>query len=182
MNSGLSLRSTTVLVLTVAAALSRLLPHPPNFTPLGALALFSGAYMSDKRLAFVIPIAALVLSDAIIGFHLLLPAVYGCFAIMVWIGFGLRNRVRVLGLSARVLAGSILFFVVTNFGVWVVGSSYPHTPAGLLTCFIAAIPFFHNTVLGDLTFAALLFGSFVLAERVFPALRRVPAAVPAMPE
>ena len=171
MNGRVTLRGTTIVTLIVAAALSRLLPHPPNFTPVGALALFAGTYLADKRLAFVIPLAALALSDAILGFHLLLPLVYGCFALTVCLGFGLRKRVQLAGLATRVLAASVLFFVVTNFGVWELGTMYPHSIPGLISCYVAAIPFFRNTLLGDASFTALLFGSFAFAERVIPALR-----------
>ena len=171
MNKHVTVRSATIFALILGAAISRLLPHPPNVTPLGALALFAGAYVTDKRLAVVIPLAAMALSDAIIGFHVLLPVVYLCVAATVWIGFGLRSGVKIVGLAARVLAGSILFFIVTNFGVWAMGTMYPHSFAGLVSCYVAAIPFFRNSLLGDVGFAALLFGSFVLAGRMVPAIR-----------
>lgn len=171
MDKHFNARFTTILLMIVAAAVSRLLPHPPNFTPIGALALFGGAYIDDKRLAFVVPLGALLLSDTIIGFHLLMPVVYACFAFMVWIGFTLRKGFGIGRLAVRVLASSLLFFTVTNAAVWAFGNMYPHTPAGLITCYVAAIPFFHNTMLGDIAYAAILFGSFALAERMIPSLK-----------
>lgn len=164
-------RFTTILLMIVAAAVSRLLPHPPNFTPIAALALFAGAYVGDKRFAFAVPLGALLLSDMIIGFHSLMPVVYACFALMVWIGLTLRKGLGIGRLAVRVLASSLLFFTVTNAAVWALGNMYPHTPAGLITCYVAAIPFFHNTMLGDIVYAGILFGGFALAERMIPSLK-----------
>ena len=155
------------------AALSRLLPHPPNVAPIAAMALFGGAHFERKAWAFAVPLAALFLSDALLGFHSLMPLIYGAFAAIVGIGFLLRRRRRPLQIAGATLAGSVLFFVVTNLGVWMLGSLYPKTLAGLATCYIAAIPFFGNTLLGDAFFTAVLFGGFGLAQRRLPSLRRV---------
>lgn len=169
----------------LAAAASRLLPHPPNFTPIGAMALFGGACLSDRRLAFLLPLAAMWLSDLALGalhgspsfgLHRLTPVVYGSFALIVCLGFRLRNRRSPLPIAGATLAGSVLFFVLTNFGVWALGSGYPKSWAGLLACYVAAIPFFHNTLLGDAVYAAALFGGLALAEKRLPALRE-PAMV-----
>lgn len=159
------------------AALSRLIPHPPNMTPLTAMALFSGVYARDKRLALAVPLLALLLSDLIIGLHMQMPIVYLCFAGMVFIGSSLKSRPKVLPLSFAVLGSSILFFVVTNFGVWLLDGLYPRSFQGLIVCYTAAIPFFRNTLLGDLFYAALLFGSFMFAEKRFSALREGSPAI-----
>jgi hypothetical protein len=157
--------------LILAAAVSRLIPHPPNFAPVAALALFGGAYFSDKRLAFLVPMAALFLSDLVLGLYGHMEVVYGSFALVVCIGLWLQRRRSAARIAAAALASSILFFILTNFGVWAFGSLYPKTAAGLLTCYTAAIPFFQNTLLGDAVYTAALFGSFALAERTFPVLR-----------
>jgi hypothetical protein len=153
----------------VLAALARLIPHPPNFTPIGAMALFGGACFADRRLGFVVPLAALLLSDVVIGLHILMPVVYGSFALNVLLGRWLRTRRTVVTTAAVTLAGSVQFFIVTNFACWV--SFYPHTVEGLVTCYVAAIPFFQNTLLGDAVFVCVLFGGLAAAERTFPALR-----------
>ena len=156
-------------VLILAAAFSRVLPHPANFTPLAAMALVGGAYL-DRRFALVIPFAALLLSDAIIGFHSLMPYVYGSFLVTGAIGLLLQNRKRPIAILGASLASSVLFFVVTNFGVWATGSDaiYSRNFAGLLECYTLAIPFFRNTVAGDLVYTAILFGVFHLASRYVP--------------
>src|SRR2546421_5134075 len=102
----------------LAAAAARLLPHPPNFAPVAALALFGGAHFADKRAAFGVPLAALLLSDAVLGFYSGMIAVYGSFALIVALGRSLRSRCSLLPIAGTALAGSALFFVVTNFAVW----------------------------------------------------------------
>lgn len=178
-------RFVVLAVLILAAAASRLLPHPPNFTPIAAMALFGGACFASRRTAFLVPFAAMLLSDLAIGLtrgdlslglHPLLPVVYGSFALSVCLGFWLRGARTFARVAGATLAGSILFFVVTNFGVWALGTWYPRTWDGLIACYVAAIPFFRNTLLGDVFYSAVLFGSLTLAERRFPALRGPAAA------
>jgi hypothetical protein len=169
-------RFATLAGMIFLAAASRLIPHPPNFTPLAAMALFGGAYISDKRLAFGLPLAALLLSDAVLGFYRDMIWVYGSFALIVWLGLQLQSRRRLLPIAGAALAGSVLFFAITNLGVWASGGLYPRTLTGLGTCYVAAIPFFQNTLAGDLVYTALLFGGFALVEKKFPTLRE-PTAV-----
>ena len=165
-------RHAMIFGMIVAATLSRLLPHPPNFTPIGALALFGGAYIDKKPLAFAVPLSALLLSDMLIGFYMLMPVIYVCFALTVLMGFVLRKGLRVGKLAVLVVASSGTFFCVTNLAVWISGTLYPHTAAGLLTCYGAAIPFYRNEVIGDALYATLLFGTLAAAERVIPPLRK----------
>ena len=164
-------RTLLALSIIVLAAALRIAPHPWNFTPVGAMALFSGAVIRDRRLAFFFPLLALFAGDIFIGFHKLMPVVYASFLVSVAIGFWLRNHRTVSRISAAALFGAIQFFLVTNFAVWAFGLSYPRTGAGLLACYAAGVPFFWNTLAGDGIYAALLFGGFALAERVYPALR-----------
>ena len=164
-------RITVLICMILAAAASRLIPHPPNMASIAAVALFGGAYLSDKRLAFLVPLAALFLSDLVLGLYGHMEIVYGSFALVVCIGLLLRKRRTPLRIAGAALASSTLFFVVTNFGVWAFGSLYPKTAAGLVTCYVAAIPFFQNTLVGDALYTAVLFGGFALAERLFPILR-----------
>lgn len=155
----------------LAAAAARLLPHPPNFTPIAAIALFGGAHFSNRLAAFGVPLVAMLLSDLVIGFHAGMPSVYAAFVLITLIGLGLRSRLQPLWIGAAALSASALFFVVTNLGVWLGGGMYPMTGAGLTATFVAAIPFFGNTLAGDMFFAGILFGGFTLAERWFPILR-----------
>jgi hypothetical protein len=156
------------------AAASRLIPHPPNFSPIAALALFGGAQFADKRLAFLVPLAAMFLSDLVLGLHSLIPVIYGSFALIVCLGFWLRRRQNVWAIGGAAVVGALLFFVLTNFGVWAMGQMYPKTPAGLIDCYVAAIPFFQNTLLSNLFYAALLFGGLAIAENRFVKLREIP--------
>src|SRR5689334_5558036 len=172
-------RLLALLGAIVVAAALRLLPHPPNFTPIGAMALFSGAYLGRRPLAFVAPLGALLLSDLVLGFYHGQATVYFSVALIVLIGMGALARVSALRVLGAALASSVLFFVVTNFGMWLFSGFYPRSLAGLEACYVAAIPFFQNTVAGDLFYSALLFGGFALLERAIPSLREQGRPVPA---
>jgi hypothetical protein len=161
-----------VIVSMIAAAVaSRLVPHPWNLTSVAAVALFAGAYLEDRRLAFAIPLAALFLSDLVLGFYQGLPVVYFSFALIVGLGLWLRTRRGPLMIAGATLAGSVLFFILTNLGVWAFGPLYPHSAAGLAACFTAALPFFRGTLAGDAFYSLILFCGFALLERRVPALR-----------
>jgi len=169
-------RILTLLAAILAAAALRLVPHPPNFTPIGAMALFSGAYLGRRgAVALVAPLSALFLSDLVLGFYRGMPTVYFSVALIVIIGWMALRRVSPIRVGGAAIASSVLFFVLTNFGMWLSSGFYPHTLAGLEACYIAAIPFFQNTVAGDLFYAAVLFGGFALLERTVPSLRLQPA-------
>ncbi len=173
----------TEIVLVFIGALSRLIPHPANFTAIAAVALFGAVKMKDKKQAILIPIAAMLLSDAVFeilyrtgvspfpGFHSGVWYVYGAFTLISLVGFWVRSSFSVPRLALGTLVASLLFFVVTNFGVWLSGW-YGYTIEGLSACYIAAIPFYRNQVLGDVLFTALLFGADyfvktkVLAQKV----------------
>lgn len=164
-------RLKLIIALIVAAGLIRLLPHPPNFAPIAAMALFAGAYVANVRLALLVPLVAMFLSDMVLGFHAGMVLVYVCMGITVIIGTQLRKRLRVVPIATAVLASSVLFFVVTNFGVWATQGMYPISFEGLVACYVAAIPFFHNSLLGNAFFTAVLFGGFALITRYSPRLR-----------
>ena len=170
-------RILALLTAILGAAALRLLPHPPNFSPIAAMALFSGAYLGRRGLAFVAPLGALLLSDLVLGFYPEAVFVYLSVAATVLIGNLLSRRRTVLGIGAAAVAGSLLFFLTTNFGVWLLMNYYPKTLAGLTACYVAAIPFFQNTVAGDLFFSGLLFSGFALLERLVPGIRERRSAV-----
>lgn len=181
----LNVRFLTLAGMILVAAASRLIPHPPNFTPVGAMALFGGAYFASRRAAFAVPLAALLLSDLALAatrygwsFFSTQPAVYVSFALIVCLGLLLRGPrstpARAVSVGAASLAASTLFFLITNFAVWASGSMrelYDQTLAGLVKCYAAGIPYFANTVAGDLLYALLLFGGFALAETLCQPLR-----------
>jgi len=160
------------------AALSRLLPHPFNFTPIGAMALFGGACFSNNKIAFSIPILSMLVSDCIIGFHNTLLYVYASFMLITLIGMYLRHNAKAGNIIAASLISSLLFFIITNFGVWATDST-SHGLSGLISTYTLAIPFytndlfgnfFLNTIMGDLFFNGILFGALYLAKVKFPAL------------
>jgi len=149
-----------VTSLIFIAAFIRLIPHPPNFTPIAAIALFGGAYFSRKVFAFIVPISAMFLTDAIIGFHSLGWLVYLSFALIVAFGIFLLRKVSVKNVIIAAILSSTSFFLITNFGVWFGSSFYPQNLSGLIECYIAAIPFFSNNILGDLVYSGLIFGIY----------------------
>ncbi len=159
--------------LTVAAALLRLAPHPPNFTPVGGVALFGGARLRGWQ-AYGIPILAMLVTDPILSrlagysaYSWATLVIYACFLISVVLGRAfLRNTSNPVRIASIVLIGSTQFFLLTNLYEWWAGVSlYPHTWAGLITCYEAALPFFGRTLLGDLFYSAVLFGAHALVSR-----------------
>jgi hypothetical protein len=165
-------RTAVIAGIVLASAALRLVPHPMNFAPIGALALFSGAYFSSKRVALAAPILSLVAGDLLTGFHQLVLFVYASFLVSVVIGFWLRRKKSLPRIGAATLAGAAQFFLITNFALWASGvGSYAKTAAGLVACYIAGLPLLGNTLAGDAFYGALLFGGMALAEKRFPSLR-----------
>ena len=164
------LRAILAAVMIILAAVVRILPHPWNFTPIGAMAIFSGVMFRNRRVAFLFPLVALFAGDLFVGIHRLIPVVYASFLLSVLIGRWLANRRGILRIGGAVFLGALQFFLVTNFAVWQLFDTYPHTPAGLAACYIAGLPLFGNTLAGDTVYSTLFFGIFVLAEKLLPAL------------
>ena len=154
------------IFLVALATLMRIVPHPWNLTPVGAVALFSGACFERKRWSFFIPLAAMFVGDTVIGYHSLMPVIYATFALIVCIGLLLRDRRNSpVAVGAGAVASATIFYLVTNFAVWLTLGTYPLTPAGLVGCYVAGIPYYGTMLAGDLVYSALLFGTFVWAER-----------------
>ena len=161
----------TAVILILFAALSRLLPHPMNFAPVTAIALFAGVYL-NKKYAFIIPIIALIISDAIIGFYPYVFWIYGTILLIALIGLWLKANVQNAGAVKKVsyIAGttvvsSLIFFIVTNFGVWTSGMFYEMNWSGLMQCYAMAIPFFRNSLMGDIVYVSAMFGIYELVTR-----------------
>lgn len=165
--------------LLAIGVLSRLLPHPPNFVPLGAIALAAGAVLPLRWAALAVPLGAMLVADLTLGLHRQMVSVYACFAVLVWLGARLGERPGPLRLSAAAWGGSTLFFGVTNLGVWAFDGLYPLTADGLLACYVAALPFYWNSLLADLLYAWLLFGLLALRAPARATRPRGSAGAPA---
>ena len=178
MQSNSKHRFVFIASLILLATVTRLMPHPPNVSPMSAVALFGGAVFLRKRWAFLVCFAALLLSDIALyslvyqewigGMMLTIIPVYLSFALIVLMGSWLKERRKIVPILGTTIASSLLFFLVTNFGSWAFFEMYPKTLSGLLTCYTAGIPFYQNTFLGDLFFSGALFGCFALAENSLP--------------
>jgi len=151
-----------IIFILFGAAL-RFAPHLPNFTPIAAMALFGGVYL-NKKYAIILPLATMLISDYFIGFYdlKLMLGVYLGFAIIGVIGLLVRKNKNIFTVIGGTIFGSVVFFIITNFFVWAFYNWYAHTPSGLIRCFVMAVPFFRNTLLGDLFYVGVLFGAYEL--------------------
>ncbi|MCC6274456.1 MAG: hypothetical protein IT569_01230 [Leptospiraceae bacterium] len=157
-------RFFTISAMIFIAAISRILPHPPNFSPILGVSLFAGAVLSRKSEALLVPVAAMLISDLVIGFHSLMYIVYPCIILMVFMGSFIKEKLSALKILGASLTGSIVFFVVTNFFVFLTSGMYSQNFSGLVQAYTLAIPFFQNSVLGDLFFSSILFGTLHILE------------------
>lgn len=157
--------SPTLIILF--GALSRILPHPANIAPIAAMALFGGAHL-NKKYALTVPLLAMLASDFFLGFHNTMPYVYASFILIGLVGLVLRKKISPVNIILASLFSSFLFFVITNFGVWLGGNLYSKDLSGLMQCYVMALPFFRNTILGDLLYTGAFFGAFELAKRIKP--------------
>lgn len=163
-------QSRLSFLLLIVAILSRFLPHPPNFTAVGASALYSGKYIRGPW-AYFVPIVAMLISDLFLGLHTTMPFVYGSFIVSIVLGRTLIKRRGWLNTGLTTMIGSVIFYLVTNFGVWLTTPLYPHNLAGLAQCYLLALPFFAWTLLGDITFVALFFTITEFTQQEEPFLR-----------
>lgn len=142
----------------------RLLPHPANFIPIGALALFSGTYIKS-RWGILLPVAVMAFSDMIIGMHSLYLVTWGSFLLIGMIGWWVRSKKSMVRILSGTVMGSVLFYLLTNFAVWLFTPLYAKTAVGLVQCYYMAIPFFRNTALGDLFYVGVFFGLYVVVRK-----------------
>jgi len=155
----------STLLIILLAVIARLIPHPPNLTPIGGLALFSGNKF-DKKYGFLIPLFAMLISDIFLGFHSTILFVYFSFFIIFIVGrFSNLNKVSNIFLGS--LSSSILFFLITNFGSWLTFSMYPKTIFGLSQAYVMGLPFLKNTLIGDLIFSFSFFYGYKLVTLLF---------------
>jgi hypothetical protein len=164
------------LTLTVFGALLRVLPHPPNFAPVGGTSLYAGARLRGWQ-AYLIPLAIMLVTDPLLGamhgfqaFSWNTPVIYACLMLNVWLGRSLRASESGTRIAATVVLGSLQFFLITNFMTWMRGTMYAHDLSGLVTCYVAAIPFFGRTLLSDVLYTGFLFAAHAyLSRKAFPA-------------
>ncbi|WP_115718811.1 DUF6580 family putative transport protein [Gallaecimonas mangrovi] len=161
-------RLTTLIGIIALCAIYRVLPHPWNVSPIAAMALFAGAHFQTKTMAVLVPLAAMALSDLVLGLHPTLPFVYGTIVLTVVLGFWVGKDINIGRVLAASLTGSLLFYFITNSAVWLVGGFYPSNIGGLWQSLASGVPFFQYTMLGDLLFNALFFGLFYALEKHFP--------------
>jgi hypothetical protein len=170
------------LSLTVLGAIARLAPHPPNFAPVGATGLFSGARLPVWQ-AYLVPVALMAVTDPILAAFYGVQAftkyslfVYASFLISVWLGRRLRATESISRIAAVTILNSIQFFLITNFGSWLWFNAYPRTASGLASCYVAAIPFFGWTLASDALYTAVLFGLYAWLSRTVASNERLAAA------
>lgn len=179
-----NLRFSVLAVIIVLAAFSRLIPHMPNFSPLGAIGLFGAAYFTKKWQAFLIPIAATWISDLFINnviYAQYYPSFtwfyegfywqYGSYALITFAGLLIFKKINTPRILAGALTATALFFLITNFGCFPGTPSYPQNFGGLMACYAAGIPFLKGTLLGDLFYSGVLFGSYALLQQRYPILK-----------
>jgi hypothetical protein len=152
------------LFITVAA-LMRLIPHPPNFVPITAIAIFAGVKLNNIKIAYAIPISIMLISDLFIGFYSISLFVYLAFILIItYSSFIKKYRIK------NIILSSVIFFIITNFGVWLMGG-YPKSIEGLVLCYTMAIPFFTNSIIADLFFSAILYYGFEQIEKRYLILK-----------
>ncbi len=173
----LSKKNTGIIALIIfVAAATRLLPHPPNMTPVSAMALFGGAYFGKKYLGILIPFLALFLSNLVLdnviyaqyydGFVLFTPntwAVYGSIALIALLGMGLLKKVTFSRVLIGALSATAIFFLITNMGSWLANPMYTKDFNGLMQSYVAGLPFLRNSLIGNLAYSGVLFGIYHFA-------------------
>ena len=153
------------IALVVFGVAMRLLPHPANLAPVGAIALFGGAIL-PRKLGWWLPLAVMIVSDALLGFYNGIVFTWAGFLLVALFGMSLRKESSWLRVPFGAMCSALIFFIVSNLGVWAQGRMYAHTWAGLVECYQMALPFFRNTFFGDLAYSVLLFGLYALAVRM----------------
>jgi len=178
------LRLGILLSALLGMAMLRLIPHPPNFAPIGAMALFGGAYFSKKWQSFLLPLGALFISDIAINyivyqklvlFHSMWLWVYGSFSLIVIAGIYILKKISIKSVMIASFSASFILYVITNFGVWIVDpiNLYPNSGAGLFACYIAGMPYLLGTIFGDFFYSAIFFSVFELAQSRFLILKPI---------
>ena len=160
----MNIKILLIISVIFLVSLTRIFPHPPNFTPILALAIFGGAYLPNRITAISLPIISMFISDLIIGFHSQIFTVYATIILLSILGHLMKTK-NFKNFAITGFTGSLIFFIITNFSVWLGGSLYPLTIDGIIQCYIMAIPFFHNTLISTILFLTILFFGYTFAEK-----------------
>ena len=160
----MNIKVVLIISIIFLVSLTRIFPHPPNFTPILALAIFGGAYLPNRITAISLPIISMFISDLIIGFHSQIFTVYAAIILLSILGHLMKTK-NFKNFAITGFTGSLIFFIITNFSVWLGGSLYPLTIDGIIQCYIMAIPFFHNTLISTILFLTILFFGYTFAEK-----------------
>ena len=160
----MNIKILLIISVIFLVSLTRIFPHPPNFTPILALAIFGGAYLPNRITAISLPIISMFISDLIIGFHSQIFTVYAAIILLSILGHLMKTK-NFKNFAITGFTGSLIFFIITNFSVWLGGSLYPLTIDGITQCYIMAIPFFHNTLISTILFLTILFFGYTFAEK-----------------
>ena len=181
----LNLQTGILSIIILLAAFTRIMPHPPNFSPMAAIGLFGAAHFAKKWQAFFIPLLGIWLSDLVINNFIYISSdknivwfyngfywQYISYIIIIFIGLFIFNKgVSLSKTFGGIVASSGIFFLVSNFGVWAGSGMYPKNIAGLISCYIAGIPFINNTIISDFLFTTVLFGSYYLLQSEYSSLK-----------
>jgi len=151
------------MILILVGILLRFAPHEPNFTPVAAIAIFSGVYL-NKKYSFLIPLALMIASDLALGLHNVVVFTWGSFIVVTFLGLWVKKHKSVSRIFAGSVISSVIFYVISNFGVWLMGW-YPRDLTGLINCYVMALPFLRNFTLGTLVYSAVFFGAYELVAR-----------------
>jgi hypothetical protein len=156
--------SPTIIALSliIIGVTMRILPHPANFAPIAAISIFGGAVL-PKKIAIWVPLGAMMISDAVIGFYSLMPLIWVCYLVIALASSHWLRPAKLLRGALLTVASSLFFYIVTNFGVWLTSGMYVHNWAGIVSCYTLALPFFRNTALSDAVYTAAIFGIYALA-------------------
>ena len=160
----MNIKVVLIFLIIFLVSLTRIFPHPPNFTPILALAIFGGAYLPNRITAISLPIISMFISDLIIGFHSQIFTVYATIILLSILGHLMKTK-NFKNFAITGFTGSLIFFIITNFSVWLGGNLYPLTIDGIIQCYIMAIPFFHNTLISTMLFLTILFFGYTFAEK-----------------
>ena len=184
----LNLQTGVLSIIILLAAVTRIMPHPPNFSPMAAIGLFGAAHFAKKWQAFFIPLIGIWISDLVINNYVYSSSSsnfvwfysgfywqYISYILIIFAGLFIFNRgISLTKMFGGMISSSGIFFLVSNFGVWAGGTMYPKNFGGLITCYAAGVPFIHNTIISDVLFTTVLFGTYYLLQVEYSSLKIKP--------
>ena len=184
----LNLQTGVLSIIILLAAFTRIMPHPPNFSPMAAIGLFGAAHFAKKWQAFFIPLIGIWVSDLVINNYVYSSSSsnfvwfysgfywqYISYILIIFAGLFIFNRgISLTKMFGGMISSSGIFFLVSNFGVWAGGTMYPKNFSGLITCYAAGVPFIHNTIISDVLFTTVLFGTYYLLQVEYSSLKIKP--------